>query len=54
LEDLGVGGRMILKWIFRKWDWETDWIDVAQNRESRSAVANATMNFPFQEIRRIS
>jgi hypothetical protein len=29
LEETGVDGRIILKWIFRKWDGEgTDWIDL--------------------------
>jgi hypothetical protein len=32
-EDLGVGGRIILKLIFKKWDGGLDWIDLAQNRE---------------------
>jgi hypothetical protein len=29
LEDPGVDGRIILKWIFEKWDWGMDWIDLA-------------------------
>jgi len=28
LEDLGVGGRIILRWIL-KWDGGIDWIDLA-------------------------
>ena len=28
LEELGVDGRMILKWIFEKWDGGMEWIDV--------------------------
>jgi len=28
----GVDGRIILKWIFSKWDRDMDWIDLAQDR----------------------
>jgi hypothetical protein len=32
LEDLGVVGRIILKWIFRKWDvGDMNWIDLVQD-----------------------
>jgi hypothetical protein len=39
-----VGGRIILKRIFEKWDGGMDCIDVAQNREKWRAVVNAVMN----------
>jgi hypothetical protein len=32
-EDPDVDGRIILRWIFRKWDEGMDWIDLAQNRD---------------------
>jgi hypothetical protein len=44
LEDPGVDGRIILKWIFEKWDGGTDWIDLAQDRDRWRAVVNAVMN----------
>jgi len=36
LGDTGVDGRIILIWIFRKWDAGMDWIGLA--------LANAVMN----------
>ena len=46
LEDRGVDGRIILKWIFRKWDvGGMDWIELAQDRDRWRALVNAVMNF---------
>ena len=44
LEDVDVDGRIILKWISRKWDWGMDWIDLVQDRERWLALVNAIMN----------
>jgi len=41
LEDLGVDGGVMLKWILKKWDvGGMDWIDVAQDRDRWRAVVN--------------
>jgi hypothetical protein len=32
-EDPDVDGRIILRWIFRKFDEGMDWIDLAQDRD---------------------
>ena len=33
LEDLGVDGRIVLKWNFKTWDGDVDWLDLAQDRD---------------------
>jgi hypothetical protein len=33
LENPGIDGRIILKWILEKCDGDMDWIDLAQDRQ---------------------
>jgi hypothetical protein len=33
LEDPGIDGRIILKWILEKWDGGMDWIDLPEDRD---------------------
>ena len=42
--DPGVDGRIILRWIFRKWDEGMDWIQLAQDRYRWRALVSAVMN----------
>jgi len=45
LEDTGVYGKIILRWIFKKWNrWGMDWIELARDRDRRWALGNAVMN----------
>jgi hypothetical protein len=41
---LGVYGRTILKSILLKWDGDTDWIDLAQDRDRWRALVKAVLN----------
>ena len=43
LEDRGVDGNIILKWILGKWVWGMDWINLDQDRD-RSAVSRESSN----------
>jgi len=45
----GVDGRIILRWIFRKWDGVSDWIDQARDRDRWRALVNALMNLRFPQ-----
>ena len=45
LGDPGVDGRILLRWIFRKWDvGDMDWFELAQDRDRWRALVNAVMN----------
>ena len=45
LEDLGVNGRIILKWFFRKGGLGgMNWTSLVQDRDRRWALVNARMN----------
>jgi hypothetical protein len=44
VEDVGIDGRVILKWILRKWDAGMDLSCVAQARNRWPAVVKAVMN----------
>jgi hypothetical protein len=44
LGDPGVDGRVILKWIFKKWDGGMGCIELAQDIDKWRALVNAVMN----------
>jgi hypothetical protein len=44
LEDPGVDGRIMLKWIFKKWEGGMDWVDMAQGRDRWRALVSEVMN----------
>jgi hypothetical protein len=49
LGDPSIDGRIILRWIFRKWDvGGMDWIELAQDKDRWRALVNAIMNLQVQ------
>jgi hypothetical protein len=47
LENPGVDGKIILKWIFTKWDRSMDCIELVQYMNRLQAFVNAAMNLRF-------
>jgi len=50
LEGPGVDGRIILRWIFRKWVGGMDWIDLPQDRDRWQSFVNAAINLLVQQV----
>jgi hypothetical protein len=44
LEGKGVDGKILLKWIFEKWDRGMDWIGLVQDTDRWRVLVNAVMN----------
>ena len=44
LEALDLDGRVILRWIFKKWDGDMGWINLAQDRDRWRVLVTAVVN----------
>jgi hypothetical protein len=49
LEDPGIDGRIILKWILRNWVGVMDWINLAQYSGRWRTLVNAVLKLRFPE-----
>jgi hypothetical protein len=47
VEDRGVDGSIILKWVFKKRNKGMDWIDLALSRDRWRVLVSVVMNFRF-------
>ena len=53
LEYLGIGCSIVLKWIFKMWDWiNMDWIALSQNTDRWWELVNAVMSLrvPYNAV----
>ena len=48
--DPGLDGRIILRWIFKKWVASMDWFELAHNQDRWCVVVNVVMNFQFGSV----
>jgi hypothetical protein len=53
VQDPDIDGRIILKWIFKKWNGDMDCTDLSVDRDKWLAVVNAVINFKVAKTREI-
>jgi hypothetical protein len=44
LGDPGIDGRIVLRWIFKKYNEGMDWIELAQDMDRWWSLVNVVMN----------
>ena len=54
LEEPGIDGTIILRWIFRTWSGGMDWIHLAQDGDRWRALVNVVITFTFRTVWGIS
>jgi hypothetical protein len=54
LENPGVDGMIILRWILESGMWDMDWIELAQDRDRWRELVNAVISFVFHKMWGIS
>jgi hypothetical protein len=55
LADPGINGKIILRWIFRKWDvGGMDWTELLQDRNRKRAHVKAVTNLRVPKLQGIS
>jgi hypothetical protein len=55
LQDIGLNGSVILRWIFRKRDGgDMDWVDLDKDRDRCCALVNPVITFGFYKMLCIS
>jgi hypothetical protein len=50
LEDQGLDGEMVLKWMFKMFYWNMDCVDLTQDRDRWKACVNAVTNWLVPQI----
>ena len=54
LEDLGVNGRIILKWSLKKVSEGLDWVNLSKDKDKWCAVVNSFLELQLWKMQAVS